>query len=294
MNRLRRPAIEVNLTEHCNLACVACDHASPLLPKKLADPDVIAADLGALAPVLHVDEVRLVGGEPLLHPELERIVALVRASGVSQQICLVSNGVLLDRGSKALWSAIDRLWVSRYPGVKVGLERPELEALARRHGFELRLDPVKSFRQTLLNSEITDPTLVERIHAECNLTHRWSCHAVYEGRYYRCSPGPFLRQRLERAGVQLALGAEDEDGVSLHGRRDLRAALEAYLAADRPLAACAWCLGTSGRAEPHRQLSAAERSEALAGRHPEPVGLLAPTGLTRVMQRVLRHLLGRR
>ena len=30
---LQRLSVEVNLTEHCNLSCRACDHASPLLPR---------------------------------------------------------------------------------------------------------------------------------------------------------------------------------------------------------------------------------------------------------------------
>ena len=56
--------IEYNLTEHCNLRCYHCDHASPLMPKKFADLDEYGRDVRALAKAVHVEEFRVVGGDP--------------------------------------------------------------------------------------------------------------------------------------------------------------------------------------------------------------------------------------
>ena len=53
--------VEYNLTEHCNLSCYQCDHASPLMPKKfasladfereciLAELKLLTTDLGRMA-----------------------------------------------------------------------------------------------------------------------------------------------------------------------------------------------------------------------------------------------------
>jgi hypothetical protein len=36
VRKLTRESFDFNLTEHCNLSCCECDHASPLLAKKFA------------------------------------------------------------------------------------------------------------------------------------------------------------------------------------------------------------------------------------------------------------------
>jgi hypothetical protein len=46
--------------------------------------------------------------------------------------------------------------------------------------------------------------------------------------------------------------------------------MERYLSDMKPLAACHWCLGTSGTRFPHRQLTGAARIEALAAEHADP------------------------
>ena len=66
--------VEYNLTEHCNLSCYQCDHASPLMPKKFASLADFERDIRAFAEAAHVEEFRLVGGEPLLHAELLEFV----------------------------------------------------------------------------------------------------------------------------------------------------------------------------------------------------------------------------
>ena len=281
-----RAAVEFNVVEHCNLSCAACDHASPLLPRKFASLRDFVVDLTALAAVLEVDELRLLGGEPLLHPELIGFVRAARRTGIARRIWLVSNGVLLHRAPEELFDLIDGLWVSRYPGVRLGLSISELEALAAERGFELRLVEVENFRRTLLNTEIRDRPLVRRIYGSCGITHRWSCHTIHEGRYYKCSTAPFLGPRLAHAGTAIDNLA---DGVALRDNPNLREDLERYLAEDRPLIACGFCLGTSGREAPHRQLDARERSAASTEAHPDPFDYL-PAGAFGMRSRVRRAL----
>jgi len=130
-------SLEVNLTAHCNLACFGCDHASPVHPEEYLDVNELAHDLAALSKVYNVFEFRLTGGEPLLHPELVRIVEVIRESGISDKITMVTNGVLLHKAPEALWQKLDKVWVSLYPGVKRRLDNDEIQNLANRHGVLL-------------------------------------------------------------------------------------------------------------------------------------------------------------
>jgi molybdenum cofactor biosynthesis enzyme MoaA len=97
--RILNRRCEINVAEHCNLSCRACSHLSPVHPKAFADPAVVARDLGALAHSYHAKTVRLLGGEPLLHPDLPSVIDAVRASRVCETITVVTNGILQPRVS---------------------------------------------------------------------------------------------------------------------------------------------------------------------------------------------------
>src|SRR5262245_60044112 len=136
-NKILARSVEVNVTAHCNLACYGCDHASPVHPEEYLSVEEFAKDLAALAPVYHVFEFLLTGGEPLLHPRLLDVIDTIRASGVTEKITLMTNGVLLHKAPEQLWSKIDKVGVSIYPGVKRTLDEGQIRALAARHGLLL-------------------------------------------------------------------------------------------------------------------------------------------------------------
>lgn len=249
--RIERLAFEYNLTEHCNLACHGCDHASPLLPEKFAALDQFKADLDALAKVYHAQELRIVGGEPLLHRELGEFLAFARSCGIADRLVLITNGVHLHKAEPYLFGLLDEVRLSVYPEVKLTFPLAHYAEMARSHGA--RFTPIfqDRFYRTLLNERIDDPDLVRSIYHSCKMTGEWSCHSVHEGRYYKCAPAPFMGPRLARLGIALDSHA---DGVALDVP-DLRASLARYLADDRPLASCSFCLGTSGPLEKHHLLS---------------------------------------
>lgn len=96
-NKLRRPAIEFNLTQHCNLRCAHCDHASSMLPKGFADLTSFTRDVEVLSTVLSAGEFKFVGGEPLLHPQLLDFLRVAKESQIADRLILVTNGVLLHK-----------------------------------------------------------------------------------------------------------------------------------------------------------------------------------------------------
>ncbi len=272
--RLHRPAAEINLTEHCNLKCAGCNHASHLLPKKFVDLETVRRDLERLATVLLLDELKLVGGEPLLHPQLLDILRIARASGVAKQLTLVTNGVLLHKLPDEAYWLIDRLWVSRYPGVKVQFDLAALQKKCAQHDIVLWHKETNEFQLSLINRPIEDARVVQEIFDQCAYAHVWSCHTIYEGRYYKCSPAPFVPARVGLLGQPFT--EEPADFVDLHAATDLRQALERYLADRRPLTACRYCLSHLGRNDASRQLNKDGLRAELTADHTDLVALFAP------------------
>jgi hypothetical protein len=243
---VRSARLEVNAVAHCNLSCRACSHLSPVAAKSAVDPAALARDLALLAPVYRADELRIVGGEPLLHPQLLDLVGTIRASRIAERIELVTNGVLLDRAPDELWQALDGVEVSSYPG-------KELTAAARRRcrgradaaGVRLNVRAVTRFRESYSELGTEDAGLVAQIHAACDLR---DYHTLADGRLYRCPQSHF---------VPRLLGTADADSLVLDGPA-LGERLLAFLSDGAPRAACRNCLGTSGARFGHVQTSRKE------------------------------------
>jgi len=258
-------SVEVNLTAHCNLACYGCDHASPVHAEEYLSVEEFAKDLAALAPVYHVFEFLLTGGEPLLHPRLLEVVDAIRASGVAEKITLMTNGVLLHKAPEALFDKIDKIGVSIYPGVKRQLDESAIRALAARHGLLLWYKPTNEFTKKLLHEENRDSELVRTVYSTCTL--RTSCHTIHKGRYFKCSPSPFLPDWLQRLGLDAK--ALERDGVPVRDNPDLREHLAAYLRDEQPLGACSYCLGCVGKSAPMRQMNKAAALQWVSEKDPE-------------------------
>ncbi|MBM5818384.1 MAG: radical SAM protein [Cyanobacteria bacterium K_Offshore_surface_m2_239] len=106
--------LRLSLTARCNLACPYClpDDRDP--PGLLSQAQRLAVVEAAVA--LGARRLRLTGGEPLLHPGLEALVAAtapLRARGL-REISLTSNGVLLtaERARSLRAAGLDRLTLS--------------------------------------------------------------------------------------------------------------------------------------------------------------------------------------
>lgn len=245
---IENEACEINVAEHCNLRCRGCSHMSPVLPKQFVDPDEVYRDLSILARHYRAEHVRLLGGEPLLHPDLAVVAAAVRESGITGRVRVLTNGLLLPRAPVHLWRAVDEIHVSIYPGHE--LSRADLDRCTRQAAetrVELVIKRFGHFREAYSETGTSDEHLIREIYSTCQIAHVWRCHNVSRGYFFKCPQAIFLNRMFGRAhgtdGVRLVEGAE------LGGR------LAAYLADHRPLAACSNCLGSVGRRYPHEQVA---------------------------------------
>ncbi len=105
---------QIVVTRRCNLACGYCneyDNFSPPVPTQdlLARIDRLAA--------LKTASITLTGGEPLLHPDLDRLVRAARGHGMI--VTMITNGFRLTRD----W--IDRLNAADLQGMQISVDNLE-------------------------------------------------------------------------------------------------------------------------------------------------------------------------
>ncbi len=156
--------LRISLTQECNMSCFFCHREGEEDPlgKRLEADEVdlileIAASLGFRT-------VKFTGGEPLMHPEIVRIVS--RASKLMDEVSLTTNGYFLEAMAQELRkSGLARVNISlhslnretfrRITGID-GLERVLRGIAAARRA---QLDPVK-LNMVVLNglnsSEVED------------------------------------------------------------------------------------------------------------------------------------------
>ena len=71
---------EVHLTEHCNLNCKSCFHFSSRAEEEYLDVTEYEKDCKRLSELFGgvASDILLMGGEPLLHPDIEKFIEITR------------------------------------------------------------------------------------------------------------------------------------------------------------------------------------------------------------------------
>lgn len=89
--------LEVHLADHCNLNCKGCSHFSNLVPSPhFADKQQFERDVTQLTHYFsQIHNFFLLGGEPLLNPDIDSFIRIIRHSFPYTNIILVTNGLLL-------------------------------------------------------------------------------------------------------------------------------------------------------------------------------------------------------
>jgi MoaA/NifB/PqqE/SkfB family radical SAM enzyme len=93
----------------CNLACAYCNEYDDF--SKPVETGVVISRINKLAD-LGTSIITLSGGEPLLHPDLDEIIAAMRRRGV--MACMITNGYLLvpDRVQRLNRAGLDHMQIS--------------------------------------------------------------------------------------------------------------------------------------------------------------------------------------
>jgi radical SAM protein with 4Fe4S-binding SPASM domain len=152
--RIRSPALQsvyLHLTARCNLACPHCyvaGGAQEDLPASLVLRTIDELrEIGG-------DSVTLSGGEPLLHPEIRRIL---RYAALRVQVQILSNGTLIDED----WAAF--LAGEVHPAIQISLDgsRKEIHDPIRGLGnFTRTLKAVELLQEAGLAGQISFATTI--------------------------------------------------------------------------------------------------------------------------------------
>ena len=187
------PYLEYHVTDHCNLNCKFCSHYSPLVDEPVfTDIDKLEKDLRRLK--LYIEDIgviRILGGEPLLNPELPDFIERTRRIYPGSVITVVTNGMLLDRITPELIKTMDRnlafFHISYYPPLEAKID--EIKKFLVDKKIPYTISPkITEFNKTqrLCPSDNTD-FFYDCMMATCNCLYDGmiaQCYAPYTTKYF--------------------------------------------------------------------------------------------------------------
>ena len=179
------PYLEFHVADHCNMNCKYCEHYSGLVKTpKFTNLKSFTKDFEQLKKFIDdIGMMRILGGEPLLNPDINEYVKLSRKLYPLTKIFVVTNAILLPKMSDEFFETLKEnnvgIHISFYPPLE--RKMPEIKKLLQEKGVKFHIFPLaKDFtiKQTLNRHDYK-----REIFLQCFQAH---CHNIYEGKIAAC------------------------------------------------------------------------------------------------------------
>lgn len=228
----------VHIVEHCNLNCKNCCHYAPLAKEEYLDINSYKKDCDQLSQLFGGEMlcINLMGGEPLLHPQITEFMRVTREAFPIGKIAIVTNGLLLPSMSEEFWEAckIFRIVISPtcYP---VNFDYDGVKKIADSKGVEYTpfngAHNKQSKQFTILNKQIgaafgnflSCPFAVD-------------CTKLRNGKMYPCPQAAYALHLKKYFNLDIQLS--ERDGIDIYSVKSGDELLEKL---SRPIPFCRYC-----------------------------------------------------
>ena len=216
----RKFGAQVHIVDQCNLNCRGCDHFSPISDNHFIDIEKYEQDIRRLLELFGDDfiEVSLLGGEPLLNPDIEKIVKLTRDILPKARIDIITNGILLKDMPESFWQTSKECNVvikpTKYP-IKAPYEWAENKAKTLGIQFEyMSSEPVKLLWKEALDIQGTEDK-------DCTFDHCGeanACVTLEDGKIYTCSVAAYVKHFEKYYNIKLKYS--HTGGIDIYKAKD--------------------------------------------------------------------------
>lgn len=172
---------------------MGCSHFSPVAEAELVDVEQFKRDFTRMGEIFNhrCANIALLGGEPLLHPQINTLMKIARDNFTHGIIRIITNGLLLMSMGNEFWQTCHdnkiRIDVTYYP---VHLDTEGIIRTAKKFGVELIIDNETKavFRKDPI--DLTGSQDIRDSFAMCQKAN--SCSTLKHGRLYECSFTPHI------------------------------------------------------------------------------------------------------
>jgi hypothetical protein len=231
---------QVDIVSHCNLNCKYCGNFSPLVKEKFLSLEEFTKDLERVAFLTggNIGAVRLMGGEPLLHPEFLDFVKTMHRILPKTDIMIVTNGILLQRRDDDFWQTLHDydviVCLTCYP---IKLNLAEIDGKASKFGVRINYtglgEGVKKMFHLPLDLSGKQPAVQNYI--KCG-GGNGVCVYLNRGKFFTCATSSTIE--FFNGYFKTSLEITEKDYIDIHKAQSIDEILE-FLA--KPIPFCRYC-----------------------------------------------------
>ena len=212
------PFLETMITQTCQLSCLGCTNYSDLRHSGYIKWKDGKHDLEQWLERIDIPDFGIMGGEPLINPEVRQWLIGVRELMPDSQIRFTTNGLLLEKH----WDIIELMHDLGNVSFKITAHTPELlehvinkimcmyewqpvheygiDRLITSNQFRFHVKTPLSFLKTFRNNyENMMPCYSDHKQAFDSCIQQ-TCPLLYKGKIYKCSTSGLLSDTLARFG----------------------------------------------------------------------------------------------
>lgn len=231
--------IELDLVEHCDLNCKNCSHFSNISPESIIPLNTIKNDLYKLSTLAEtkLHNLKIMGGEPLLHPDLIEIMNYSRECFPNSNILLVTNGLKLLSQTKEFWLSCKNnnieITPTKYP---INVDYAKIESIAEEYHVMYRYYNDAKVTKTSYRSAL-DLNGTQNPKVSCELCFRArNCATLIRGKLYLCPVAATAHIFNEQFNENLIVA--ENDYILLSSVRTLKE-ITSFLSKEIPF--CRYC-----------------------------------------------------
>lgn len=232
-------SLEYHLCEHCNLNCYGCDNFSPLAHEQFENINTFERDLDRFSLLSHgkLNTFKLLGGEPLLHPQIEDFMKISRKFFPDTKIIIITNAINLVRMSDSFFATCAEYNIIISP-TKYPINIPWGEIENKMNKFSLKLEfyndaqiEKTSYHMTLDLLGNQDP-----VQSFLSCYHANQCIFLRHGKLYPCSVVPNIHHFNNFFGKKLEV--TDDDYIDIFKANSFKD-ISSFCA--KPIPFCRYC-----------------------------------------------------
>jgi len=228
--------VETDIVTHCNLKCKNCGHLSDQLPPSFVDVAGYERDVARLAELYSgCTRFRIMGGEPLLHPEIVRLAQAVRRHLPMANLRIVTNGLLIpklsDEKLQGIHDAGAEFDITQYPPTAKIL--PDIEARLEAFGIRYHVSALVDRFYAFEAQRPADPV---ESYQHCMYPH---CHSMQSGYIAVCGVGLFAKRMADFLGRDISEEEVERNRIDLYDKSLTGERLSKMLRS--PIPACRYC-----------------------------------------------------
>lgn len=238
-NPLQKLQFEVDVVSHCNLNCKCCSQFSCIAEEEYIDIHKMENDFKRLGELFDGEAKRiyLIGGEPLLHPQITTCMEIARKYFHRGEISVFTNGLLLLKCGEAFWRECRKsdisIIITKYP---ISLDYQKIMNKAEEEGIRFSFfGTSEDFKyMTNLALDIQGKQDVEKNFVSCAEAN--NCIKLRDGKLFTCTRPAAIYRFNRFFGKNLELS--EEDSIDIYKARTGEEILKKLAA---PIPFCRYC-----------------------------------------------------